>query len=104
MTAREGLMSVLLEKVYLLIQDKLELNQQVPVTQLGKHLFSNVAQDDLTKRNESDLYGALVSLWHHITEKDSKALSVRVFNPTVSKHGWQSTHTIVEIVLPDSPS
>ncbi|MCG3729012.1 NAD-glutamate dehydrogenase [Vibrio cincinnatiensis] len=103
MTAREGLMPVLLEKVYLLIQDKLELNQQVPVTQLGKHLFSNVAQDDLTKRNESDLYGALVSLWHHITEKDSKALSVRVFNPTVSKHGWQSTHTIVEIVLPDSP-
>ncbi|MCG3735506.1 NAD-glutamate dehydrogenase [Vibrio cincinnatiensis] len=103
MTAREGLMPVLLEKVYQLIQDKLELDQQPLVNQLGEHLFSNVAQDDLAKRNESDLYGALVSLWHHISEKNSEALSVRVFNPTVSKHGWQSTHTIVEIVLPDSP-
>ncbi|NAW68784.1 NAD-glutamate dehydrogenase [Vibrio sp. V30_P3S12P165] len=103
MTVREGLMPVLLEKVYQLIQNQLDPAQQPLVTQLGEHLFSNVAQDDLTKRNESDLYGALVSLWHHITEKDSQALSVRVFNPTVSKHGWQSTHTIVEIVLPDSP-
>ncbi len=29
--------------------------------------------------------------------------SVRVFNPTVSRQVWQSIHTIVEIVLPDSP-
>ncbi|KOO12138.1 hypothetical protein AKJ18_25505, partial [Vibrio xuii] len=27
----------------------------------------------------------------------------RVFNPTVSRQGWQSTHTIVEIVIPDGP-
>ncbi|EKO3772035.1 NAD-glutamate dehydrogenase [Vibrio metschnikovii] len=103
MTARESLMPVLLEKVYQLIQDKLELAHQPLVTQLGQHLFSNVAQDDLSKRNESDLYGAVVSLWHHINEKKADQRSVRVFNPTVSKHGWQSTHTIVEIVVPDTP-
>ncbi len=28
---------------------------------------------------------------------------VRVFNPTVEEHGWQSTHTIVEIVNDDMP-
>lgn len=103
MTARESLMPVLLEKVYQLIQDKLELAHQPLVTQLAQHLFSNVAQDDLIERNESDLYGAVVSLWHHINEKKPEERSVRVFNPTVSKQGWQSTHTIVEIVIPDSP-
>ncbi|MZI93267.1 NAD-glutamate dehydrogenase [Vibrio sp. CAIM 722] len=103
MTARETLMPVLLEKVYQLIQDRLELAQQPLVTQLAQHLFSNISQDDLVSRNESDLYGAIVSLWHHISEKSADEQSVRVFNPTVSRQGWQSTHTIVEIVVPDSP-
>ncbi|MCK6265031.1 NAD-glutamate dehydrogenase [Vibrio sp. ZSDE26] len=103
MTVRETLMPVLLEKVYKLIQDKLELSDQPLVTQLAQHLFSNIAQEDLIERNESDLYGAVVSLWHHINEKKPEDVSVRVFNPTVSRQGWQSTHTIVEMIVPDSP-
>ena len=103
MTARENVVPVLLEKVYQLIQDKLELSHQPLVTKLAQHLFSNIADDDLIQRNESDLYGAVVSLWHHINEKKPEDISVRVFNPTVSRQGWQSTHTIVEIVVPDSP-
>lgn len=103
MTARETIMPVLLEKVYKLIQDKLELAHQPLVTKLAQHLFSNISRDDLNERNESDLYGAVVSLWHHLNEKKAEEISVRVFNPTVSRQGWQSTHTIVEIVVPDSP-
>lgn len=72
MTARETLVPVLLEKVYQLIQDKLDLAHQPLVTQLAQHLFSNISNDDLTERNESDLYGAVVSLWHHINEKKSR--------------------------------
>ena len=103
MTARDTLMPVLLEKVYQLIQDKLDLAQRPLVTQLAQHFFSNIAHDDLIERNESDLYGAVVSLWHHINDKQANEFSVRVFNPTVSRQGWKSTHTIVEIVVHDSP-
>lgn len=103
MTARETVVPVLLEKVYQLIQDKLELDQQPLVTELAKHLYNNIAHEDLIDRNDSDLYGAVVSLWHHINETKKTDISVRVFNPTLSRHGWQSTHTIVEIVIPDSP-
>ncbi|MFA0414045.1 NAD-glutamate dehydrogenase [Vibrio renipiscarius] len=103
MTVRDTLIPVLLEKVYQLIQDKLELAQQPLVNQLAQHLFSNIAHDDLIERNESDLYGAVVSLWHHINDKPPHEFSVRVFNPTVSRQGWKSTHTIVEIVVIDSP-
>src|SRR6185295_1985229 len=28
---------------------------------------------------------------------------VRVFNPTIAEHGWQSTHTVIEIVNDDMP-
>ena len=103
MTARENVVPVLLEKVYQLIQDKLELSHQTLVTKLAQHLFRNISDDDLIQRNESDLYGAVVSLWHHINEKKPEDISVRVFNPNISRQGWQSTHTIVEVVVPDSP-
>ncbi|SDG94728.1 glutamate dehydrogenase [Vibrio xiamenensis] len=103
MTARETLMPVLLEKVYNLIDDKLEPADQPLVTQLAQHLFSNISHDDLMQRNESDLYGAVLSLWQHIKDITPSDISVRVFNPTISRQGWQSTHTIVELVLPDSP-
>lgn len=72
MTARENVVPVLLEKVYQLIQDKLELSHQTLVTKLAQHLFSNISDDDLVQRNESDLYGAVISLWHHINEKNLK--------------------------------
>ncbi|PMH46498.1 NAD-glutamate dehydrogenase [Vibrio sp. 10N.286.49.B3] len=103
MTARETVVPVLIEKVYQLIHEKLGVTYQPLVTQLAQHLFNNIAQQDLHHRNESDLYGAVVSLWHHVNEKKAQDISVRVFNPTVSQQGWQSTHTIVEIVVPDGP-
>lgn len=103
MSERETIVPVLLEKVIKLIQDKVQANDCPLVTQLAEHLFSNVSHDDLINRNESDLYGALLSLWHHLGETKSKQISVRVFNPTVSRRGWQSTHTIVEVVVDDGP-
>lgn len=102
MPMRETITPVLLEKVYQLIQDKLDDGSQSLVQKLAQHLYSNVSQDDLFARNESDLYGAVVSLWQHIVDKDPKDVSVRVFNPTLARQGWQSTHTVVEIVVPDS--
>jgi hypothetical protein len=28
---------------------------------------------------------------------------INIYNPTVEEFGWQSTHTVIEIVLPDRP-
>jgi glutamate dehydrogenase len=103
MSSRDTLQPVLLEKVYQLIESKLEPESKTLVTQLAQHLFSNVSLDDLAERSESDLYGAVISLWHHIGEVSESDRSVRVFNPSISKQGWQSTHTIVEVLVPDSP-
>jgi glutamate dehydrogenase len=103
MGSRDTLRPVLVEKVFQLIQTKLEPAQQPVVKQLAHHLLNNVSLDDLINRTESDLYGAVISLWHHLNEVSPREQSVKVFNPVVSQHGWQSTHTIVEIVVPDMP-
>ncbi|MGR6839678.1 NAD-glutamate dehydrogenase [Aliivibrio wodanis] len=103
MTTRDPIVPVLLEKVYALIAEKLEIPQQSLVTQLAQRLFANIDADDLQQRNESDMYGATLSLWNHLSDVNFSDVSVRVFNPKLSQDGWQSTHTIVEIVAPDSP-
>ncbi|MFD2176588.1 NAD-glutamate dehydrogenase [Veronia pacifica] len=103
MTARDPIVPVLLEKVYSLIEEKLDSTQQPLVETLAKRILGPISDDDLQERNESDLYGAVISLWHHINHFEQSKIFVKVFNPTLSGNGWQSTHTIVEIVTPDAP-
>jgi len=103
MGSKDTLQPVLIEKVQTLIEARLETHQQPLVVHLAQHLLGNVSMDDLVDRTESDLYGAIVSLWHNLNDSDISKQSIKVFNPQISKHGWQSSHTIVEIVLPDTP-
>lgn len=103
MTTPDNIVPVLLEKVYALITKKVKLPQNALVVTLAQHLLGQLSEDDLLHRNESDLYGAVLSLWQHVVTNHPQHISVRVYNPSVSRHGWKSTHTVVEIVTPDQP-
>ncbi|WP_087017696.1 NAD-glutamate dehydrogenase [Thaumasiovibrio subtropicus] len=103
MTALQPIVPVLLEKVYRLIQEKVDPPASSLVEALAKKLLTQLDDNDLVERNESDLYGAVMSLWQHLNDNKENHFSVRVFNPTLAQHGWQSTHTVVEIICPDRP-
>ncbi|MGJ8679053.1 NAD-glutamate dehydrogenase [Paraglaciecola sp.] len=103
MTVADNQHSVLLENVYKLISKKVEASQVERVTNFSKILFRNISNDDLDNRNASDLYGTTLSLWNEFVEYSSKEAFIRAFNPDISKHGWQSTHTIIEIIVTDMP-
>ncbi len=95
--------SVLLQKVFQLIEDKTSSERARLITEFGKQLFNNIAYDDLQGRSDSDTYGATLSLWQHFSDYAGDAPFIKVFNPKITKHGWQSEHTIVEIIVPDTP-
>jgi glutamate dehydrogenase len=65
--------------------------------------FQQVAPEDLTERRVDDLYGAALSHWNFARKREPGKSKLRVFNPTVEEHGWQSTHTVIEIVNDDMP-
>src|SRR5215510_14777065 len=65
--------------------------------------FREVAPEDLSERRADDLYGAALSHWNFARKRDLDKPKLRVFNPRVEDHGWQSTHTIIEIVNDDMP-
>ncbi len=65
--------------------------------------YAGVSPDDLAERNPDDLYGAAAAHLNLARRRAPGAPKVRVYNPQVEQHGWQSTHTIVEIVTDDMP-
>ncbi|MCU7554164.1 NAD-glutamate dehydrogenase [Alteromonas sp. ASW11-19] len=103
MTVTSQRHSVLLENVYSLIDKKVDANKKSLVQQFGRLLYKNISSDDLEHRNDSDMYGATLSLWNALDKFDSKTPYIRVFNPEIAKHGWHSSHTIVEIIVNDMP-
>ncbi|NVK57176.1 MAG: NAD-glutamate dehydrogenase, partial [Alteromonadaceae bacterium] len=103
MTANSQRYSVLLENVFSLIDKKVDAKSRNHIHTFGRHFFKNISLDDLEHRNDSDLYGATLSLWNIFANYDAKQPYVRVFNPEIEKHGWKSSHTIVELIIRDIP-
>lgn len=103
MALKDAMPSVLLENVVNLIHAKVPNIQAKQVEQFANCLYAHMSKDDLKARNDSDLYGAVLSLWNAANLTLPGESHIRVFNPSQSKHGWQSTHSIIEVIQPDMP-
>jgi glutamate dehydrogenase len=79
---------------------KQELSQ---VALFAEQFFGIIALDELTQRRLSDLVGSTLSAWALLAHFEAAQPQVRVFNPDYEKHGWQSTHTAIEVLHPDIP-
>ena len=65
--------------------------------------FRDVAPEDLAERDPLDLYGAALAQLRSAEVRRPGEVKLRVYNPKLEQHGWQSTHTVVEIVNDDMP-
>ncbi|TDF41809.1 NAD-glutamate dehydrogenase [Alteromonadaceae bacterium M269] len=95
--------SILMESVFKLIRKKVDKSNADLVIQFAQTLYNTISKEDLETRNDSDLYGATLSLWNDFIKFDSQVPNIRVFNPDLSRHGWQSTHTVIQIIVKDMP-
>lgn len=104
MASVKGQYPVLLEKVSEVIQQKLNPSTAALVNEFARRLYRNVSRDDLSDRDHSNIYGALVGLWHTFNDYHGQDKArIKVYNPEVSKHGWESPNTIVEVIQRDMP-
>ncbi len=60
---------------------------------------------DLSERSAPHLYGLVYNHWLLFRESNLKNcdLVFSLYNPSKSSHGWDSTHTILQLVLEDMP-
>jgi glutamate dehydrogenase len=103
LTTQAGQRAERLDEVLQLVRDKVTADQRAALGVFIGHYFGQVDPEDLQERQAADLYGAALSHWNFARRREAGRPRVRVFNPTVAEHGWQSTHTIVEIVNDDMP-
>ncbi len=59
--------------------------------------------DDLVGRRLDDVYGATLSMWQLVQSREAGRPKVRVYNPDFQEHGWQSTHTVIELIQANMP-
>ena len=93
----------LLDKVVARIKDQMTEDQAPEVEEFARQYYGWVDADDLEERSPIDAYGAAVSHWGFAGRREPGEWKVRIYNPHFEEHGWQSTHTVIEMVNDDMP-
>ncbi|MDQ6688467.1 MAG: NAD-glutamate dehydrogenase [Actinomycetota bacterium] len=65
--------------------------------------YRHVALDDLLERDPVEIFGAALSHRALAQQRVEGELLIRVHSPTIRQDGWDSPHTVVEIVTDDMP-
>jgi glutamate dehydrogenase len=68
-----------------------------------RQYYSQVDPLDFAERRVSDLCGAALAQLDFMREFKSGAAKLRAYNPQIQKDGWESTHTIIEIINDNMP-
>jgi glutamate dehydrogenase len=93
----------LLDKVADRVRERLSEDEAPQVEEFVRQYYGWTPLEDLAERSPVDLYGAAVAHWSFGHQREPGTAKVRAYNPQHEEHGWQSTHTVVEIVHDDMP-
>jgi glutamate dehydrogenase len=93
----------LIRRVIAIVKDKLPPEEAKLITTFVKQFYLNASPEDLLERDTLDLFGALMAHWHFIHQRKIHEAKVRVYNPQFEQNGWQSTHTVIDIVYENIP-
>ncbi|MEX0449176.1 NAD-glutamate dehydrogenase [Spiribacter sp. 221] len=67
------------------------------------HYHGGMATEDLTHRGIPMLYGAAMSHWRLGADRQPGHTALAIYNPDPEQNGWESTHTVIQIVTDDRP-
>ena len=106
----EQLKDELTEEVVRQVRERLGRTRAAPAERFVRQFYDNVPPDDIIQAPAEQLYGAALAMWQWGQQREAgqgpreKAKAkVRVYNPRIEEHGWQSHRTVVEIVNDDMP-
>ncbi len=93
----------ILSRLEAMVRDRLEEPVQEQAARFVRHYYERVPEEVLAERALPDLYGAALAHWRFARQRAPGETLLRVYNPVLEAHGWESTHTVVEIVIEDMP-
>ncbi|HLM08336.1 MAG TPA: NAD-glutamate dehydrogenase [Thermoleophilaceae bacterium] len=93
----------LIEQVCTRVRDHLGADDAALVEAFVRQYYRWMPVEDLVERDPLDLYGVAIGHFNFARTREPGSPKVRIYNPLFEEHGWQSTHTAVEIVTDDMP-
>ena len=95
--------SVLIDGIVDRVHERLGPDEAPQCEAFVRQYYRWVPGEDLASRSSLDLYGAALAQWHFAQQRAPGTTKTRLYNPQFEQHGWQSTHTVIEIVSDDMP-
>ena len=99
----EQLKAELIDRVANTVRQQLPEGRAGEAERFVRQFYRHVPPADILPERAEDLYGAAVALWQFGAQRKPHAPKTRVYNPTYDEHGWQTNHTVVEVVNDDMP-
>lgn len=90
-----------LERLISRVKQRISGNKADLITAFVNRYFQYVASEDIESKPIDDLYGAALSHWNFGYSRKPGEMLVRVINPDIEEQGWQSEHSVVEVVVDD---
>lgn len=91
------------QKLIEMVKEKLPTEEAELIVNFVYQYFATVDSEDLQAHDIGDLYGVVLSHWRLMQKRKPGETKLKIYNPQYEKHGWQSSHTIIEIVHDDMP-
>jgi glutamate dehydrogenase len=99
----ELIKSDLLEQLQHIARQRLEAARADLACQFIRGMYEHVPPGDLVKERPEHLYAAALSLLGFAKHRAAGRPEIRIYTPRLDEHGWQSPHTVVEIITDDMP-
>ena len=93
----------LIDRIIALQEQRLAADKHALLRLFCQQYYAHVALEDLQELQLENLYGACLAHWNLARQRQAPDSLIRVYNPNYDEHGWQSTHTVIEMVADDQP-
>ena len=93
----------LIDKVVSYAKQKLKAPEAELVVKFIRLYYGGSSSADLSQHSIPNLFGAAYSQWKMMYQAAADEIKVKVYNPELKKDAWESSHTVIQIVAPDSP-
>jgi len=93
----------LIDQVAECVRARLGAGEEAGAERFARQFFLNVPPEALLEDTPENLCGAVLAFWQFTGMRAPGAPKIRVYGPGSQEVGWDSTHTVVDIVNDDMP-
>ena len=92
-----------LDSLVELVNEQVAQEERELLGDFVRHYYSGTSTADLAERDPANLYGAALAHFNLLRRRERGVPKLHIYNPQLEQHGWQSTHTIVDLACDDMP-